>query len=410
MTKKPNRTLKEAIDLDTMKTITSDDLLDGGIDYYQRIRHNATERHLEQNYRYACARCGHGVYVGLNNKKPLWNHYTGASDKDCPWWTGDPNTVHQVSANQFHGQQERPLHRKLKFLVEELLQIDPYICNLAVEKTINGEHGRRRPDVQATYKDKDLAFEIQLATTQIPIILAREKFYQNENRFLIWLLWQFEERPIESIQQAFIDVLYRHQKHVFSLDEETIALSHKNKTLVMRTHAYGYNGWVQRLVTLDDLIWPDTGLPYVFSLPQTYSADFRNRWLERVTPDGMKWSDQQKLIGELALKCRVKIDDATLTNLTRLFSFLLSLEHGTPLGTKEENLFAAANSFLNSNDRHKYATLLEQTAKKFGQSQVLQNHAVHAKLTKAKTAKQVKGSQEAKIIKLAFEDWFPNKK
>lgn len=33
--KTPRRTLKEAVDLDTMQKITSDDLLNGGLDYRQ---------------------------------------------------------------------------------------------------------------------------------------------------------------------------------------------------------------------------------------------------------------------------------------------------------------------------------------------------------------------------------------
>ena len=178
----PQRTLKEAIDLDIMSKITSDDLLAGGMDYYQKIRHNATGRHLENNYQYACAKCGHGVYVTLRNKKPLWQHFRGAP-QDCPWWTGDPDTVTQVSANQFQGQQESPLHSKLKFLIKELLQNDSRIEKITIEKTIIGKNGRRKPDVQASYQGKDLSFEVQLATTQIPIILSREKFYQNEKGF-----------------------------------------------------------------------------------------------------------------------------------------------------------------------------------------------------------------------------------
>lgn len=402
----PHRTLKEAIDLDTMNRITSDDLLAGGMDYYQEIRHNATGRHLDHDHRYSCAKCGHWVYVTLRNKKPLWQHYKG-TPQDCPWWTGDPDTVAQVSAKQFQGQQESPLHYRLKYLIEELLKPDSYAQNVVVEKTIANERGeRRKPDVQATYKDKDLAFEIQLATTQIPIILSREKFYLQQNRHLIWLTWQFEEKPLEKIPQSLIDVYYRHNKNIFSLDDETIALSKEQRTLVMKVHADGYKGWEQKCVSLEEFIWPEKSLPYVLSIAQAYSADFRRRWLEKVTPDGMKWSDQKHLIDELAAKCFMCADSVEIMNLARLFNCMLSLERGEPIGTRESNLFAYANSFLSAKNRHKYAVLFEKTAKKFGRNDVLKKDTVRKKLTEAKTVEQVKGSLEAKIIRLAFEDWF----
>ena len=178
----PHRTLKDAIDLDTMSKITSDDLLAKGMDYYHQIRHIATERRLVNDHRYVCAKCGNGVYVTLRNKQPLWQHFRGAP-YDCPWWTGNPDTIAKVSANQFQGQQESPLHSKLKYLIEELLKNDSRIKNIHVEKTIIGENGRRKPDVQASFHNRDLAFEVQLSTTQIPIILSREKFYQDEKNF-----------------------------------------------------------------------------------------------------------------------------------------------------------------------------------------------------------------------------------
>ncbi|MCB1838731.1 MAG: hypothetical protein KDI61_00515 [Alphaproteobacteria bacterium] len=405
----PQRTLREAIDHDTMHKITSDDLLAGGMDYYQEIRHNATDRHLDHDYRYSCAKCGYWVYVTLRNKKPLWQHYKGAQ-QDCPWWTGDPDTVAQVSAKQFQGRQESPLHHRLKYLIEELLKLDSHTQSVKVEKTITNEHGARRlPDVQATYDDKDIAFEIQLATTQIPIILSREKFYRRQNRHLIWLTWQFEEKPLGEIPQSLIDVYYRHNKNIFSLDEETIARSKKLKTLVMKVHACGYNGWEQRLASLEDLIWSDKKLPYVLSLPQTYGADFRRRWLEKVTPEGMKWPDQERLIGELANKCGVIVDIEMIENLTRLFNCMLSLKCGEPIGTLETNLFSYSNTFLSAKARHKYADLFYEIAKKFGRNNVLEKDSVLKKLTEAKTAKQVKGTLEAKMIKLVFEDWFSKK-
>lgn len=407
----PKRTLKEAINLDNMQKITSDDLLAGDMDFRQKIRHEATIRNLEHNRQYVCSQCGHGVFVAVSNKRePYWKHYRDAP-QSCPWWTGDTDTVDKVSANQFQGQQESPLHNRLKYLIATLLQNDTEARDIQVEKTIVGEKGRRKPDIQAAYGDKKIAFEIQLATTQIPIIVGREKFYQSEKRFLVWLTWQFEERPLDKIQQSFLDVYYRHQRNIFSLDDETIGLSQRHKTLILRAHAYtDKKGWEQKLVSLDDLIWPDTGLPYAIPSDThaiSFGTQFREKWLNKVSPNGMKWEDQETLIGELLDEFDFELSDKIdIEDLSRLFSCLLSLERGEPIGTREVNLSAYANTFLSATSRHKYANLFEWTAKRFKRDDILAKDTVKRKLETAKRATQVKGSFEAELIKLVFNDWF----
>lgn len=402
--KTPIRTLKEAIDLDTMEKITSDDLLHNGMDFHQKIRLEARRRTDQKNLRYVCSQCGHGVYVAVTNKKePFWKHYKDAPEK-CPWWTGIPKSVAQVSANQFQGQQESPLHHKLKHVVERLLKQDSHVQMVAVEQTIIGINGRRKPDVQATYKDKKIAFEIQLATTQLPIIIGREQFYREEKRHLIWLTWQFEERPIERIQQSFLDVYYAHNKNIFSLDNETIEASQKHKTFILRAHAHNESlGWTQKLVTLNNLIWTDTGLPYAISI--SFSSVFREKWLKKVSSEGMHLSDKNALIDELLKELGVPIPDIDVEELARLFNCLLSLEKGEPIGTRENNLYAYANTFLSASSRHKYADLFEWAAKKFERLEVLNKETVRKKLEEAKKGVQVKGTFEAELIKLAFQDW-----
>ena len=224
---------------------------------------------------------------------------------------------------------------------------------------------------------------------------------------MIWLTWQFEERTLDAVQQSFLDVYYRHNKNIFSLDDETIKLSQEKQTLVMRVHAYGYNGWQQNLITLDELVWPENGLPYALSVHQTYSAYFRTRWLEKVTPDGMERKHQIFLMGELFEQLGFDMtDEIDILELSRVINCMLTLEKGIPIGTRENNLTAYANSFLLAKSRQKYADLFELTAKKFGRGSTLQKDSVKKKLAEAKTTKQVKGSFEAEVIKLVFEDWF----
>src|SRR6185312_1768595 len=94
----------------------------------------------------------------------------------CPWWTGKSSNVDAVSAQQFYGAQESPLHAKIKNIIGELLIADDRTAtgSVVVDEYLIQENGRRRPDVRAIYDGVPLVFEVQLATTQIPIIIQRE--------------------------------------------------------------------------------------------------------------------------------------------------------------------------------------------------------------------------------------------
>lgn len=171
----PQRTVKRAIDLVTMETISSDDLLGMGPDAYNQIRRAATAARNENRAHFVCEKCGYPVYAprAPRNRLPLWRHRNGAPIT-CDWWSGDPSTVDGASARQFDGAQESLLHKELKRIVGELLEIDPTTerGSVIVDQFLVAQDGRRKPDVRAVYDGRPIAIEIRLATTQIPIIMG----------------------------------------------------------------------------------------------------------------------------------------------------------------------------------------------------------------------------------------------
>lgn len=228
MTARLQRTLKRAVRLRDMTVISSDDLLRIDADGYQEIRRAATRARNEGQPAFVCDHCGFAVYAPREPKTrlPFWRHHKGAP-RSCPWWTGEPGSTDEVSASQFQGAQESPLHLRVKHLVAELLAADPRTepGSVVVDEYVVCGESRRRPDVRAVYDGKPIAIEIQLATTQIPIIVAREDFYQREGRHLIWLTWNFVPVERAHLLTAFEDIFYSHNKNLFSLDDVVVSES-----------------------------------------------------------------------------------------------------------------------------------------------------------------------------------------
>jgi hypothetical protein len=55
---------------------------------------------------------------------------------------------------------------------------------------ISGEW--RKPDVRATYNDVNIAFEIQLSTTYLDVIVGRRQFYLEQGGLLFWIFALFD--------------------------------------------------------------------------------------------------------------------------------------------------------------------------------------------------------------------------
>lgn len=70
------------------------------------------------------------------------------------------------------------------------------------------------PDVRPIYDRMPLVVEVQLATTQIPIIVQREDFYESASIRLIWLTWNFEPPTSGRLLSSFEDIFYSHDKNL----------------------------------------------------------------------------------------------------------------------------------------------------------------------------------------------------
>jgi hypothetical protein len=378
-----------------MLTISSDALMGMSRDEYQVVRRLATRARLDRRPRYVCGLCGHAVYAPREGRtgQPYWKHHPGAPE-DCSWWTGMPSGVDAVSGRQFDGAQESPLHAKIKNIVGELLTADRRTKpeSVVVDEYLITEGGRRRPDVRAVYDEVPVVVEVQLATTQIPIIIQREDFYHSEAYRLLWLTWNFEPPATNGrLLSSFEDIFYSHNKNLFSMDSQTVQLSLQRNEVIIRAFWVRGNLWQSKLVGLHELNWLSSGRAFAVAPEPHWHEDFLSRWRAATDEHGTPRPERGTLLAELADKLSlIDVDDRTLeeADIDSLINCLLSLLDGHPVGSRQKNLVEVLNTFLNVERRHRFARLVRRFAELAGRKEILETKSVQRKLEVALNEKQ----------------------
>jgi hypothetical protein len=400
-----------------MAVITSDDLLQIDADGYQAIRRSATRARNDGGAAFVCDHCGFPVYAPRepNTRLPFWRHHKGAP-RGCPWWTGEPGSTDDVSASQFQGAQESLLHMRIKHLVAEMLTADPQAetGSVVVDEYIVCGDDRRRPDVRATYGGKAIAIEIQLATTQIPIIVAREDFYQREGRHLIWLTWNFIPVERAHLLTAFEDIFYSHNKNIFSLDDKVVAESSEKGAFLVKVFWEHGSGWNSKISTLQELEWPASGLPFAVAPPPPWHIDFRHRWLAATTVRGTAWPLRRDLLIELAERTGDhQIDWRSLDEIDTgaLLNAVLSFAGGRPIGSAQQNLTEVINTFLSSERHHRFARIMRKVISVTAGSEILGKSSVAVKFAHAmEDAQDGPESLTGKVALLLFPELFQKRR
>lgn len=399
------RTLRSAVDLKTMGVISWEDLLNADQRKYNEIRREATRSKQSGAARYVCSQCGYPVYAPLEtNGRPHWKHFSGAPI-DCPWSTRDPKSPDRVSADQFQGQQEGPLHHKIKYQIAELLEKDNDASDVAVEQYILSNEGRRKPDVSAVYNGFKIAFEIQLATTQLPIILAKERFYADRGIRIVWVTWDFQRCPLADVRQSFLDIYFSHDENLFSLDADAITESLNESKLILRAHAYRNDEWQSTLTSLGEVSWNSNGLPYAYPRVDPWHVEFEASWIACRKRNAYDYRTEENLLLELSDQLGIELSAHDWQNLKipSLLDILYSLQAGRPLTSNQNNLIAMANSFLDTSGCGKFIDIFEYFVHRNNQGELLKRDSVARKLKSLAPIKQVeKGSPVARAVRLLF--------
>jgi hypothetical protein len=187
--------------------------------------------------RHICAICSTPVYLVANmHKRFFFRHKT--EDGSCPAKTRGALSEEEIRARKYHGLRESEAHKRIKQLIERSLRADSAFETEAIiqEKRWNSASDPkawRKPDVQAISAEGRFAFEAQLSTTFLDVVVGRRMFYREEGAHLIWVLASFSE---SYRRMTTDDLLFSNNSNVFVVDDETTNVSEVTNRFHLRCH------------------------------------------------------------------------------------------------------------------------------------------------------------------------------
>ena len=196
--------------------------------------------------RLVCATCGVPVYLACSTTKRFFFRHR-REDGSCPAVTRTELSEADIRAMKYRGAQESEAHKRIKELLLRSLSADLRFEDVASERTwkaSEGLTGLRRPDVSARTDTDRLAFEVQLSTTFMDVVLSRNEFYRAEGAALVWVLPYFHPSHRRMTDD---DILFGNNSNVFVVDERSAAESEAAKSFTMIC-------WYRKPIIQDDVI------------------------------------------------------------------------------------------------------------------------------------------------------------
>jgi len=261
--RQPERTIETVLNLDNGDSIEAKEFF---MDEKTReaeifqLRTKIEEQIQKRNYIYVCIYCKQPVAIRGRavSKRFYFTHLYKSND--CIIKSTSRLTEEQVRRVKYNGQKESKLHLTLKNFIGEYLKYDSNVKAVKIdqvyrEREISREW--RKPDVLAIYENRKIAFELQLSTTFLSVIVERTIFYRERGIYLIWIFPNFS---LNNDLQRFTekDIYYNNNFNVYALDEEAVELSKLEGKLYFKCYYKEFttrtnSRWNSRLITVDQL-------------------------------------------------------------------------------------------------------------------------------------------------------------
>lgn len=215
---------------DSVKLITSI-----RYDRWMRLRQENLIAIRRGGKRVICQICHVPVLFTLSTcKRAFFKHVR--EDGSCPSITRSGISHNRLREMIYCGRQESKRHQETKNFIAESLEVDANFSNVLIEKTWKAKDGlsRRRPDVSAIGKNAiRFAFEAQLTTTFLDVVVGRREFYLQEGSLLVWVLREFDPSYRRATED---DILFSNNSNIIVVDQSTVAASHAAKQFMVRVH------------------------------------------------------------------------------------------------------------------------------------------------------------------------------
>lgn len=134
--------------------------------------------------RLVCPMCGITLFLVSSMCKNFYLRHR-SEDGSCPAVTHSGLTEADMRAMKYRGAQESDAHLRTKELLARSLAADPGFSEVRLEATwraSEGLPGLRRPDVSARCGELRTAFEVQLSTTFLDVVLGQSAFTGRKGR------------------------------------------------------------------------------------------------------------------------------------------------------------------------------------------------------------------------------------
>lgn len=362
-----NPEIREVLDLMTGVYWSAPELI-RGLRYDQLIELRGNVRSaLNSAPLYKCALCHTAVYIVASPEKRFFFRHQH-EDGSCPARSRGALSQDEIRARKYHGLKESEPHKRIKRLLERSLLADPTFApgSIRQEKRLYVSEDRgqwRQPDIQAARGGQQFAFEAQLSTTFLDVVVGRRDDYRAGGIQLIWIMAGFDP---DYRRLTTDDIIFSNNSNLFVVDDETCLLSEAKQELHLRCsyrEPYLENGqmkdrWIERVVAFSELtLEPDRQRAYFFdfakteeSLKSSADADLRDEffaiWKENMAASGevndlQRWS---RLRGKLAT-CGIAVParpDGN-TGFATMVNGILSASGGAPVGWHFRKLVEVAH-------------------------------------------------------------------
>lgn len=326
---------------------------------------------------FACALCSTPVYIVASPEKHFFFRHS-VEDGSCPAQTRHKLSEAEILARKYHGLRESDAHKRIKHLIERSLSADVSFApeSIAQEtrwRATSDPKTWRQPDVQAAREGQRFAFEVQLSTTFLGVVVERRIFYREEGAILLWILGHFEP---DNRRLTVDDLLFSNNANILVVDEETMRLSEETRCFRLRCfyRQPSRDGpivsetWQEKLIRFSDLTFEsDQQRAYFFNyedevrrLAERTEADLRQEVFDCwKTVDPHFDGSPESLARWQSVKSSLAARDVALPetpssdgNFRGMMHGLLSALRGEPVGWKFSTLVEVAHRMAQGYPQH----------------------------------------------------------